>query len=109
VIGPKSRLTLEQYRDVSDNMGGQTRSWIAKKTVKGVLTSAKGNKTVVRDKQTVTITHRFYSYFFTDVVPTEKDRFLNEKTNDIYDIMVVDSPFNRKMYLFDLTIRQKVT
>ena len=73
--GAKTKLILERYRDVTDGMGGYTRTWDRTLEISGVFFGLSTNERTLYEKMTVESTHRFIYKSIKGVTVTEKDRF----------------------------------
>ena len=97
VMGPKTQMVLQQYSLVSDNMGGYTDSWQAKRKMKGILISLTGNERYVTGKTEVFRTHRFIVDFPLGISITEKDKYVFGIRT--FDIQVVANPAEQNRQL----------
>ena len=97
MIGPKTTLTLQQWTQIPDGMGGFTHIHVNKRKMKGVLVSLTGNERYVTGKEEVFRTHRFMVDFPKGLTITEKDRFtLGIRT---FDIQVVANTLEQNIQL----------
>ena len=92
MTGPKCTLVLQRTSSTTDNMGGFTTSLKNMKIIKGVLASSRGNKTRIRDKFVVEVTHIFYMDLPSDLIPNERDQFQTEDGLKTFDVLYVDQP-----------------
>jgi len=91
MIGPKTVIWHQRFTDTPDGMGGFTRVWANKQTIKGVLSPQNGNKQRLRDGIAVQVSHRFF-FPRTSVMPIERDRFQSLDGTHTYEILFIDRP-----------------
>lgn len=89
--GPKKKLTLQNWTDVSDGMGGFTRTYSDVSDIYGVLATVSATERMGGgNKEAVYSTHRFYMGRISTTI-TEKDhRFISGSR--VFDIVAVNDP-----------------
>lgn len=75
MIGPKAEMVLQQYTEVSDNMGGYTVVYESKRKINGVLLPLTGDERMITGKTEVFADCRFMIDYPIGLTITEKDRF----------------------------------
>lgn len=101
VFGPKTELTLQKYTEVSNGMGGHTKTWQARRKMKGVLISLRGNERFITGKTEVFRTHKFVMDDPIGITITEIDKFtLGARKFDIQ--VVVDAAEQHRHLEIDL-------
>ncbi len=76
--GPKTSLILKRYTKTRDSMGGNTVTWATIKTIKGVLSTVRGDERYSADKLTVIADFNFYMDYPKGHTITEQDRFWSD-------------------------------
>lgn len=85
--GAKTKLILERYKDVSDGMGGYSRTWERVIEISGVFWGGTGNERLAWMKITHEETHRFMFKRLRGITVEEKDRFrLGDRVFEIKDV-----------------------
>tara|TARA_Y100000310_G_scaffold320271_1_gene376564 strand:- start:742 stop:1062 length:321 start_codon:yes stop_codon:yes gene_type:complete len=90
VMGPKSMLVLQQYTEVSDDMGGFTVVYESKRKIKGILTPLLGNERMITGKEEAFADYRFTINYPKGLTITEKDRFIMKARK--FEISLVTNP-----------------
>ena len=75
MIGPKTTLTLKRNTETVDAAGGRTTTWATIKSIKGVLSTIRGNERLSADKLTVIADFYFYMDYPKGFTVTEEDEF----------------------------------
>ncbi|MBA7577861.1 hypothetical protein ES708_19716 [subsurface metagenome] len=75
MIGPKTTLTLKQITSSGDSVGGWTETEATIKSIKGVLSTIRGNERLSADKKTVIADYYFYMDYPKGFTVTEEDLF----------------------------------
>lgn len=75
MIGPKTTLTLKRIIKTADDMGGYTTTETTIKSIKGVLSTIRGNERLSADKLTVIADYYFYMDYPKGFTVTEEDLF----------------------------------
>lgn len=97
VLGPKTEMMLQKHTLAPDGQGGFLETWQAKRKMKGVLISLRGNERFITGKTEVYRTHKFVVDFPVGITITEKDRYaLGART---FDIQVVSDPAETHRFL----------
>jgi len=97
VMGPKVTLTLKQYTEVSDGMGGVTKTWVNKRKISGVLIGLSGDERHITGKTEVYASHRFVIDYPKNLTITEKDRFVLKARE--FGISLVSNPAEQNIHL----------
>ena len=99
VRGAKSILELRRATETIDSVGSPTTVWTALRSCKGVLMAAyQGSENILRDKQTVQSTHRFYLDYPLGITVSAKDLFVELSTEDKYQPLYVDDAMNQQRF-----------
>lgn len=88
--GPKTELILQRYTLTSDGGGGQTKSWAAKRKIKGVLAFIGVDERVKADKETQQTRFHFWCHSPKGLKMTTKDEFSRTGKTHRYRIIFVD-------------------
>jgi len=75
IIGPKTTLTLKRITSSGDSAGGWTETETTIKSIKGVLSTIRGNERLSADKLTVIADYYFYMDYPKGFTVTEEDLF----------------------------------
>lgn len=104
MLGPQTKLALEQVAEVSDGMGGMTSTWSHVTYLSGVLTAGgntsarfAGRETMAAGQLNVLSTLIFYCDYPSGVTVTEKNRMVYGTR--IFDIEFVYNPGNMNHHL----------
>ena len=73
IIGPKTTLVLKRITKTTDTAGGWTEALTTVKSIKGVLSTIRGDERLSADKKTVIETHNLYTDYPRGFVITESD------------------------------------
>ena len=88
--GPKVELVLQRYTLTSDGGGGQTKSWAAKRKIRGVLTFVGADERVAADKETLQNRYQFWCHVPKGLNITTKDEFSRVGSTHRYRIIFSD-------------------
>jgi len=97
MIGPKVTLTLKQFSEVSDGMGGVTNLWVNKRKISGVLIGLSGDERHITGKTEVFASHKFIIDYPKNLTITEKDKFVLKTRK--FDISLVSNPAEQNRHL----------
>ena len=75
IIGPKTTLTLKRITKTTDDAGGWTEELTTIKSIKGVLSTIRGDERLSADKKTVIADYYFYMDYPKGFTITETDEF----------------------------------
>ena len=94
LIGPKTLLTYQKFKEVDDGVGGKSVSWFNVSTYNGVLSPQSGNRTILRDGIGIQVTHRFYFGKPQVDAPLERNRFQTQDKVHTFEILWIQRPLN---------------
>lgn len=98
MIGPKTTLTLKRITRTKDAAGGWTETEETIKTVKGVLSTIRGNERLSADKLTVIADYFFFTRYPRGFVVSESDEFwLDTRKFKIMHICNLGANQNRRL------------
>lgn len=97
--GPKTELVLQRYTTISDGGGGQTKTWTAKRKIKGVLAFIGVDERVRADKETQQTRFHFWCHSPKGLYITTKDEFSRTGTTFRYRIIYSDDILERNHLL----------
>ncbi len=97
VMGPKTRMVLQRYTEVSDGMGGYTFTYQPYRKIKGVLTPLEGDERLVTGKVEVFADYRFIIDYPRGLTITEKDRFVLGARK--FEISLISNSAQQDIYL----------
>jgi len=75
MIGPKTTLVLKRITKTADDAGGWTTALTTIKSIKGVLSTIRGDERLSADKKTVIADYYFYTDYPRGFTITETDEF----------------------------------
>ena len=107
MIGPKTKLTLQRKTSDDDGMGGRTEGVLTEiKSIKGVLSTIRGDERLSADKKTVIADYYFYMDYPKGFTITEIDEFyLSTRKFKIIHINNLGANQNRKL---KITLKEEV-
>ena len=106
MIGPKTTLTLKRITKTADPAGGWTESEATIKTIKGVLSTIRGNERLSADKLTVIQDYYFFMDYPKGFTVNEKDVFYLS-TRSFKIIHINDLGANRNIR-YRITLKEEV-
>ena len=93
--GPKTELVLQRYALTSDRGGQSTKTWSAKRKIKGVLAFIGDDERVRADKETLHLRFQFWCHSPKGLNITTKDEFSRIGTIFRYRIVYSDDILER--------------
>jgi len=98
MIGPKTTLVLKRITKTADSAGGWTEALTTIKSIKGVLSTIRGDERLSADKKTVIADYYFYMDYPRGFTITETDEFyLSTRKFKILYINNLGANMNRRL------------
>jgi len=97
VIGPKIKMSLQQYTDVADGALGFTRTWATVRSIRGALLSMSGTRMERYGRLYPDVTHVFWCDYQKDITVTERDRFTYGTR--IFNVLSMDDVAEKGQFL----------
>jgi len=107
MIGPTIELVLERYSSTDDGGGSSTKSWTSKRRIRGILVSVRGDTIVSEGRETVRITHKFWTDYQKGIDISEKDEFSRSGYKERYRVVYVDDTLAMEQILIIELMRIK--
>lgn len=109
MIGPKTSLILKRYTETADSMGGKSHTYSTIKTIKGVLSTIRGDERLSADKLTVIADFNFYMDYPNGFTITERDKFYSDSDGTRkFKIMYINNLGANKNRRLKITLKEEV-
>lgn len=108
MVGKKTTLVLKRITETADAAGGWTEVEATIKTIKGVLSTIRGNERLSADKLTVIQDHYFFMDYPKGYTITEEDKFYNSDDTRIFEIIHINNLGSNRNIRYRITLKEEV-
>lgn len=108
MIGPKTTLILKRKTETADPAGGWTTTEATIKTIKGVLSTIRGNERLSADKLTVIADYYFFMDYPKGYTITEEDKFYNSDETRTFKIIHINDLGANQNIRYRITLKEEV-
>ena len=108
MIGPKTTLILKRKTEEADSAGGVTTTLATIKSIKGVLSTIRGNERLSADKLTVIADFNFFMDYPKGFTVTEEDVFYNSDETRTFKIIHINNLGANQNRKYRITLKEEV-
>ena len=108
MIGPKTSLILKRITKTADPAGGWTESEATIKTIKGVLSTIRGNERLSADKLTVIADFYFFMDYPDGFTISESDVFYSSDSTRKFKIKHINDLGANQNIRYRITLKEEV-